>query len=62
MRRLTLRKETLTELCPDDLAHVVGGTVKTTTVVASTAVACLSDMFAACDSYLRPCISNTCTR
>ena len=62
MRRLTLRKETLTELTPAELAGVVGGTVKTTTAVASTAVACLSDMLANCDSNLRPCVSHTCTR
>ena len=60
--RLVLKKEVLTELCGEDLASVVGGTTKTTTAVASTAVGCLSDQIQQCDSWLRPCISNTCTR
>lgn len=62
MRRLTLRKEILTELCPDELTQVAGGTTKTTTAVASTDLGCLSDQLQQCDSWLRPCISNTCTR
>jgi hypothetical protein len=64
-RRLALSRETLTELATTDLAAVAGGA--TTTPVA-TPTQPLDDCVAlfskvnVCDSYLRPCISHTCTR
>jgi hypothetical protein len=59
MRRLTLRKDVLTELRTDELAAVVGADAATTPVAG-----CVSDMLAACrtDSVLRTCVSYTCTR
>jgi hypothetical protein len=56
-RRLVLRKETLAELTPGDLAQVIGG--QATQPIGN----CLgiSDKIQ-CDSLLRPCITYTCTR
>ena len=57
-RRLTLRREVLTELNAEDLTRVAGaGDVGTLPLGY-----CLSDKIANCDSNLRPCISHTCTR
>ncbi len=56
-RRLVLRKETLAELTPGDLARVIGGNA--TMPIGN----CLgtSDKIQ-CDSLLRPCITwGTCT-
>ncbi len=57
--RLVLRKETLAELTADELTGVLGGTTGT---AFSPLPGCLSDRIRECDSNLRPCISNTCTR
>ena len=56
MRRLALSRETLSELATADLAAVAGA--------AKTLDQCIATISAAdlCDSYFRPCISNTCTR
>lgn len=58
-RRLALRRETLTELPAGELTLVVGG------AITSPVAACLepvTSMVINCDSNLRPCVSNTCTR
>lgn len=66
--RLVLRKETLTELADADLARVAGGTLRSEAQICvskpSAEGPCeedLSNMIAQCDSWFRPCISNTCT-
>ncbi|HEX8001090.1 MAG TPA: hypothetical protein VF519_00175 [Mycobacteriales bacterium] len=58
MRRLTLRKETLTELRAAELASVAGAAAPTTPLLACVD---LSDL-PGCDSILRPCISLGCTK
>lgn len=58
-RRLVLRREELAELRPDELAGIAGG------ALTSPIARCLepiTSMVIECDSNLRPCISNTCTR
>lgn len=60
-RRLTLRKETLTELAAADLTFVGAAQALPTTPVGA-CVDTLSDRVRACDSLLRPCITYTCTR
>ena len=67
--RLSLRKETLAELSANDLALVAGGTLRSEAQVCVSVPSqdgpCtgdISNMLAQCDSWLRPCISNTCTR
>lgn len=61
VRRLSLHREVLTELSPGDLSFVVAGAVVTTPML-DCEIGDLSDRLANCDSYLRPCISHTCTR
>ena len=56
-KALALRKETLTELSGDDLAHVVGGTTMTTVLTAA--------LTAAISKYIdvsTPTIDDTCIR
>lgn len=62
MRRLVLKKERLTELRSDELVQVAGGAAPTIPVRNCVVVGNPSDMLAACESLLRPCISYTCTR
>jgi hypothetical protein len=60
MRRLTLAKETLTELRSDELTNVGGGALRE---ILSRDV-CLADpsgKLAICESLLRACVSYTCT-
>ena len=57
--RLTLRKETLTELAADELAAIAGAQ---RTLSVDVCLAEPSGRLAVCDSLLRPCISYTCTR
>lgn len=68
-RALTLKKETLAPLSGDDLGRV-GGAARTYYVQECLAILasvddpgyCISERYAACNSYLRPCITHTCTR
>lgn len=57
-RRLALRKETLTELGPDQLVSVAGADVAPT----SPLVYCASELVRVCESFLRTCVTYTCTR
>lgn len=59
-RRLVLRKEALTELLTDELTHVVGADAAT--VPLGACVEAVTSKVVECDSYLRPCITHTCTR
>lgn len=59
-RRLTLKRETLTELAAAELAFAVGADAATTPVGG-----CATDVaskIVECESSLRPCISHGCTR
>ena len=63
-RRLALSRETLSELATTDLSAVAGGAATTpvaTTMPLDDCIALFSKIDV-CDSYLRPCISHTCTR
>ncbi len=60
MRRLTLHKETLTELRSDELAAVAGGAALSKLSID----VCLenpSRKINVCDSLLRACVTYTCT-
>ena len=59
-RRLTLARETLTELANEDLAFA-GAQQALPTFPLGGCAQDLSDRVRACDSILRPCISGTCT-
>ena len=61
-RRLTLHKETLTELRTDELSLVLGGAALPTDLANDCIGVLLSKVVAECESRLRPCISHTCTR
>ncbi|HWL35596.1 MAG TPA: hypothetical protein VNQ77_05330 [Frankiaceae bacterium] len=59
-RRLTLERETLTELAADELTFAIGADAATTPVGG-----CATDLaskLVECESNLRPCISHGCTR
>jgi hypothetical protein len=59
-RRLTLKRETLTELAAAELTFAVGADAATTPVGG-----CVTDQLSKvveCESSLRPCISHGCTR
>lgn len=67
MRRLTLTKDVLTELRPEDLAAVVAGEAVTTPVGgcvtdATAVVVAVTSRLVECDSLLRPCVTSTCER
>lgn len=59
-RRLTLRKETLTELAATDLTFV-GAVQALPTTPLAVCVDNLSDRIRPCNSLLRPCVTWTCT-
>lgn len=58
VRRLSLRKETLTELGVAELSAVAGAAAATTPLLACVDLSRLPG----CDSILRPCISLGCTK
>lgn len=60
-RRLTLERETLTELAATELAFAVGGAEAATVPVGGCATDVASKLVE-CESSLRPCISHGCTR
>lgn len=59
MRRLVLRKETLAELDPSDLAAVAGQAALPTIPIRMCYVDASDGGW--CESILRPCVSYTCT-
>lgn len=56
-RRLTLHKETLSELVSDELTAVRAAQAAPTTPVAY----CASNLVRVCESFLRTCVTYTCT-
>ncbi len=57
-RRLTLQKETLTELVSDELTAVRAAEAAAT----SPLVYCASELVRVCESFFRTCVTYTCTR
>lgn len=57
-RRLTLQKETLSELVCDELTAVRAAQAAPT----SPLVYCASNLVRVCESFLRTCVTYTCTR